>query len=121
MLYWEDKIARRSGGRLESLNVFFRPIVLNIFFFLKGFALENANTTCSFFLCVCVCVCDRWVHKKAGEGCISVYVKRVGVLFESVQKSLFLICPSVSRGDESNLQMASPVEEHLNPINTRQT
>lgn len=34
---------------------------------------------------------------------------------------MFLISPYVSTGDESNLQMASAVEEHLNPISTRQT
>lgn len=36
-------------------------------------------------------------------------------------KTLFLICPCVSRRDKSNLQMASAVEEHLNPIRNGKT
>ncbi|MED6294307.1 hypothetical protein CHARACLAT_019815 [Characodon lateralis] len=36
-------------------------------------------------------------------------------------KQLFLICPCVSTRDKSSLQMASAVEEHLNPISNHKT
>lgn len=108
MVYREDKMAWRSGGRLGSLKGFSRPIVLNIFFFsLEGNCLGASKYVLQYFVSGFVWVCghvyppDRR-HKKEEEKvsgevvlctCISVYL-RVDLL-NPRGKSLFLIGPRI--------------------------
>lgn len=72
-----------------ELKGFPRPIVLNIFFFLKGFALEDANTTCSIFLqCVCMWLAESGYTRKQGRGVLVSMWK--GVFLNLYKKACFL-------------------------------
>lgn len=101
--------------------------------FLRRTSREEANTNFTIYVCMYSCLTKgtRQNGKKYTSVygitelamCISVFV---GGSFLDPQRRkfsffFFFICPCVSRGDKSNLQMASVVEEHLNPISTRQT
>lgn len=127
---------RWHGGVVEDWGAkgFLRPIVRHIFFSFEGNCLAASKYNLWHFLWGCV-----WAHvhvyppnrrhKKEGEEVngkvvlhtyICVYV-RGSFSYPVREKSVSYLSLCFKGGDESNLQMASAVEEHLNPISTRQT
>ena len=137
-------MAWRTVGE-EELKGFQDQSFPTSFSLLKGIALSKQiqfvifsfRVSVCVCVCVCACVCARMFvylperrQKKEGE---EVYGKSCalhpgvcpceGEIFVSPERKVCFLSVLMfqGEGDESNLQMASAVEEHLNPISTRQT